>query len=183
MNMFFRLSWLLLTASRRGRISAWDTTQRSYRVRPLDLDIYRHMTNSAYLSFLDLGRLDLVIRSGIWNIARRQRIAGVVANQTITYRKSLKLGDTFTIETRVAGVDQRAAYFEQRFTVAGEIYAEATVRMRFVRRSGGTVPVDEILTWSGPAPKDRILPNWMQEWTVSTGLPSTREPAPSTWLN
>ncbi len=123
----------------------------------------------------------MVLRSGLWAMTQKHKINAVVANQTITYRKSLKRGDVFTLETRVAGVDERASYFEQRFTVDGEIYAEATVRMRFVKRGGGTVPIRQILEWTGPAPQDRLLPTWMQEWTTSTGLPSTREPAPSTW--
>lgn len=181
MNMFLRLFWLLATAKRRGRISAWDVSRRTYSVRPRDLDIFWHMTNSAYLSFLDLGRMDLVVRSGIWDRARHERINAVVANQTITYRKPLKLGDTFTIETRIAGVDGRAVYFEQRFTVGGQIYAEAAVRTRFIRRGSGVVPMEEILTWADSAPEDRALPEWMQEWAASTGLPSTRDPAPSAW--
>ncbi|WP_310369291.1 acyl-CoA thioesterase [Catenuloplanes atrovinosus] len=181
MNMFVRLFWLLATAKRRGRLSAWHVSRRTYTVRPRDLDIYLHMTNSAYLSFLDLGRMDLVIRSGIWDRSRRERVQAVVANQTITYRKSLNLGDTFTVETRIAGVDERAVYFEQRFTVDGEIYAEAAVRMRFIRRGAGVVPMEEVLTWADPAPEDRVLPQWMREWAAHTGLPSTREPAPSAW--
>ncbi len=47
MNMFFRLFWLMVTAKHRPRVSIWDTAERTYQVRARDLDILRHVTNSA----------------------------------------------------------------------------------------------------------------------------------------
>src|SRR3546814_5466286 len=42
--------------------------------------------------------LDLMVRSGIWRRLREARIYPVVTAQTITYRKSLELGQRFTVE-------------------------------------------------------------------------------------
>ena len=153
----------------------------TFRVRLRDLDLLRHMTNSAYLPILDLARVDLVVRSGAWARQRRLGINAVVANQTITYRKSLTWRDRFEVETRIAGIDEKAVYFEHRMTVEGEIYAQALARMRFVRAGTGAVPMSEVLDPGDVVPPDRTPAPWMKDWAAATALPPTREPAPSDW--
>jgi Uma2 family endonuclease len=49
----------------------------------------------------------------------------VVANATISYRKSLHLWQRFDVESRVIAADDRAVYLEHRAVVDGEIYALA----------------------------------------------------------
>jgi hypothetical protein len=44
------------------------------------------------------------------------------------------------------------------------VIADAIVRARFLRTSGGSVDVDEVLALTGPAPEDLVLPEWVQEW-------------------
>ncbi len=39
----------------------------TFRVLPTDLDVLGHMNNGVYLSIMDLGRMDLLQRSGIWS--------------------------------------------------------------------------------------------------------------------
>ena len=158
-------------------MNIWGTSQISYRVRLRDLDFLRHMNNSVYLALLDLGRMDLVLRSGFWGQMKQHDVFSVVANQTITYRKSLKLGDRFQIETRIAGVDEKAAYFEQRFIVNGVTHAEAVVRQRFIRRRAGSVGLAELLTWVDPIPEDRILAPWIRDWAADTAPPRQAAPA------
>jgi YbgC/YbaW family acyl-CoA thioester hydrolase len=165
-QMVFRTLWLSMRSGQGPRMSMWDTSRLSFRVRLRDLDALRHMTNSAYLAYADLGRMDLVIRSGFWNQIRRNHIISVVANQTVTYRRSLRLGDRFQLETRVAGVDDIAAYFEQRFVAGGVTYAEAMVRHRFIRPGEGTVPIDELVHLVDPKPADRVVPPWVRDWTA-----------------
>ena len=177
-----RFFWHLRQARRRPPVGAWDTTRQSFRVRLRDLDALRHMTNSAYLSVLDLARIELVVRSGAWAGQQRSGIVAVVANQTITYRKSLKWRDRFEIASRLAGVDDKAVYFEHQFTVQGEIYAQALGRVRFLRPGGGAVPISEIMAMVDPASSQpRELAPWIKDWAAATTLPSTREQVRSDW--
>jgi YbgC/YbaW family acyl-CoA thioester hydrolase len=180
--MVFRVLWLVLRSKYQPRVSVWGTYQKTFRVRLRDLDLLRHMTNSAYLALMDLGRMDLVLRSGFWAAMNQNGMYSIIASQTITYRKSLKFGDRFQIETRVAGADEEAVYFHQRFTMSGEICAEAVVRQRFLRRAGGVVPMKEMLALVDPIPDDREPAPWMLEWAASSRLPSRRDPAVSTWM-
>jgi len=86
---------------------------------------------------MDLARIDLLMRSGLWDNFRRQRWFPVVAGQTITYRKSLKLGQGFIIESRVLGMDERWFYIEQVFHHEGAVCARALIRLRFLKRGVG----------------------------------------------
>jgi acyl-CoA thioesterase FadM len=105
----------------------------------------------------------------------------VVTTQTITYRKSLELGERFTIETRIAGYDEKAVYIEQRFVRAGEVTAVAFVAGRFLRDRGGVVSTAELGEIVGVDVSAKPIPAWMRDWAQATRLPSTKSPAPSVW--
>lgn len=139
------------------------------------------MNNGVFLTLLDLGRYDLGLRSGAWQAWKRLGWYPVVVAETITFRKSLTLWQTFDLETRVIGFDAEAFYFEQRFVVGEEIFARAYIRVRFLKRARGILTPDEVLAgtgWHGPRPK---LPEHIGGWFAKSNLPKGREPAPSNW--
>ncbi len=164
MNMYLRLLWFLLRVRVKSRLSLWDTSRASFRVNLADLDVQRHMNNGRYLSIMDLGRMDLMLRSGAWSRLRSAGWYPVVAGQSITYRRSLTLGQRFEVETRVLGLDERWIYLEQVFLRHGKVVADAVVKARFLREAGGSVEVDEVLELLGPVPEDRQLPEWIRDW-------------------
>ncbi|MET0590676.1 MAG: acyl-CoA thioesterase [Naasia sp.] len=178
---FFRLLWLTATRRRRPPLDIHDVARMPMRVWPSDLDELRHVNNGVYLSMMDMPRYDLLLRSGAWAKMRRAGVYPVVASQTITYRKSLTLGQRFVIETRIVGYDERAVYIEQRFVVDGEIYARGFVKGRFVRRSGGTASTAEMAQLTGISTTGFTLPEWVTRWADDVVLPPTRAEAPSVW--
>ncbi|ANF32318.1 4-hydroxybenzoyl-CoA thioesterase [Leifsonia xyli] len=181
MHMIFR-TMLHAIISRFGpRLGHWDVARTKFRVLPTDLDILRHMNNGVYLSIADIGRFDLLQRNGVWAIFKRRGWYPVVASETISFRKSLELWQPFVVESRILGFDEKAVYVEQRFTVDGEIYTQAFIRGRFLKRSGGVVGIAELLEAVGPSPTDATVPQWLVEWGEDAALPSTRAEAPSIW--
>ncbi|MCP3425138.1 acyl-CoA thioesterase [Rothia sp. AR01] len=168
MNLYLRLLLLRLRAKRAPALDLWDTAETPLRVAFTDLDLLRHMNNGKYLSILDVGRMDLLLRSGLWKKLRGRGWYPVVAGQTITYRKSLTLGQRFNLATRILGFDDRWAYVEQVFHAGSSVYAHAVVRTRFLRDSGGSVDHDELADFIGGFPVERMVPDWMQEWTAAT---------------
>lgn len=151
------------------------------RVLPTDLDIYRHMNNGRYLTLSDVGRIELLVRSGIYPKLRKHGWYPVVQSSTISHRKSLLPWQKFDIESRLVGVDERAVYIEHRFTVKGEVYARILLKGRFLKRGGGTVGVTEISDALGVDLAQLIVPEWVTRWADDVALPSTRQPAPSDW--
>lgn len=148
---------------------------------PTDIDLLRHMNNGRYLSLFDLGRWDLLIRTGLADAMRERGWYAVVSSETITFRKSLTLWQRFDVETRLIGHDDRALYLEHRAVVKGEIYARAIIGARMLKRSGGTVGHEELFAAVGrPEGLPEVEP-WVHEWAAASALPSTRRPAPSEW--
>lgn len=163
MNLFFRMLWLRVRSARWARVSLWDSATVAFRVNAADLDLLRHMNNGRYLSLLDLGRIDLLTRAGFWAEVKDLGWYPIVSAQTITYRKSLTLGQRFELTTRFIGFDERATYAEQIIHADGIVHAHAIVQTRFLRRSGGVVPQPELLAAAGGAP-DLELPEEVQAW-------------------
>lgn len=146
-----------------------------------DIDVAGHINNGVYFSLFDLGRFDLMIRAGAWGVMRRRGWTPVVQAETVTFRKSVVLHQKFTQETRVAGMDERCIYFEQRIVADGEVYVSAHIATRLLSRKG---PVDnaEIMDAMGLAvPSDLELPAWVARWRQDTALPGARRPAPHVW--
>jgi acyl-CoA thioesterase FadM len=140
------------------------------------------MNNGIYLTLLDLARFDLMKRANAWQKLKKAHIHPVVVQETITFRKSLTPWLRFQIETKMLGWDEQAFYIGQRFVVKGEIYAEAVVKLRFLKSPKGTPTPTEVNAvlggWPGPAPE---LPSWISDWNKAAALPKGKESAPSNW--
>jgi acyl-CoA thioesterase FadM len=174
MNLYFRLLLVWLRSRRRGPMDLWDTATTPFRVVPTDLDPLGHMTNGRYLTIMDVGRVELMMRSGIWSKMREQGWYPVVAGQTITYLKSLRPWQVFEVRTRVLGFDDRWGYIEQTFCVGSTVYAQAFVRTRFLKKSGGSVEHDELEQLAGGFPADLQVPEWLLQWPAATRVNRTR---------
>jgi acyl-CoA thioesterase FadM len=164
-NLYWRLLWLWWRSRRWPRLSLWDTSVVPFRVWPSDLDLVGHMNNGKYLSILDLGRSDLLRRSGLAAKLKTKEWFPVVASQTVTYRKSLLPGQRFTVATRVLGFAGQWAYTEQTFAVGDEVYACAVVRNRFLKKGGGRVDPADLEALVGGYPPELNLPEWVLRWT------------------
>lgn len=183
--MIWRTLLTILTARRRlrreGLLEPGAVSTVRVRTLPTDLDILRHMNNGRYLSLFDLGRWDLLIRTGLFDAMRHRGWYAVVAAETISFRRSLELWQRFEVQSRMIGHDDRSVYLEHRAVIDGEIFARAIVRARILRRSGGTVPHEEVFAELGrPEGVPEIEP-WVAAWATASALPSMKAPAPSVW--
>lgn len=163
MNLYWRLIWLMLNTKRRPRTLLWGTTRSPFRVLPSDLDALGHMNNAKYFGFMDLGRVDQMFRSGLWQHCQERDWYSVVASQTIRYRRSLKPWQRFDLDTRVIGFDEKAMYIESRFMQRGTLAAHAVGQVRFLRKKGGDVPPSEVRELIPEAP-ELELPEWVASW-------------------
>jgi acyl-CoA thioesterase FadM len=151
------------------------------RVLPNDLDLLRHVNNGIYLSLMDLGRMDLMLRSGQWQELGRRGWYPVAAAVTVSYRRSLRLWQKYVLETKVIGFDDKAMYLEQRFVRHNEVYVVGIMRGRFLKKSGGTVSVAELGELAGIDPSSMPIPEWMAAWATDSALPASKASFPSDW--
>ena len=182
MHLLFRLLFLIATARKRPAVSIFDPVSLPMRALITDIDAARHINNGMYFSLFDLGRFELMLRSGAWDVMRKNRWTPIVQAETITFRKSVVFNQKFTQETKLIGFDERCIYFEQRMVANGEIYAQATIATRLISKAG-PVSNEEIIAAVGEViPEDLVLPEWIAAWRENTALPGTRKPAPHQWV-
>ena len=179
--MIYRTLFYLFRARRSPKLDPHDVGRIRLRVLPTDLDTLRHVNNGIYLSLMDLGRTDLLVRSGIYATFNRLGYYPVVSNETVSFRRSLQPWQRFVLETRIVGYDAKAIFVEQRFVVEGEIYAVGFIRARFLKKTGGTVTVAELADATGIDPTQVPVPEWLVRWSTDVALPPSRATAPSTW--
>ncbi|MEJ3405300.1 acyl-CoA thioesterase [Rathayibacter sp. YIM 133350] len=185
--MFFRTIFHIALARLRRPIGIYDVSRSWFRTLPTDQDVLGHMNNGVYFSIMDIARFDQTIRSGTWDVFRARGWYPVVVSETLSFRKSLTLGQRFAIESRILGFDDKAVYVEQRFVRPDadgrlEVYAKGYIRGRFLKKTGGTVPIAEVIEASGGIPEGLEVPQRLLDWGQAVQLPATRAAAPSLWL-
>ncbi|MDQ2697276.1 MAG: thioesterase family protein [Actinomycetota bacterium] len=185
MNVMWRTLLVMLSARKRlrrtGRLAPTGISRLRLTTLPTDIDLLRHMNNGRYLSLFDLGRWDLLVRTGLWDVMKRHGWYAVVSSETITFRKSLNLWQRFDVESRMIGHDDKAVYLEHRAVVDGEVFARAIIRARMMKRSGGTLPHDELFAAVGRPEGVPEVDEWVHDWAAASALPPTRAEAPSVW--
>lgn len=158
MNLWLRLLWYVLSARFRPAISMPHGTSRmTFRVWPHDLDTSLHMNNGRYLTLMDLGRLDMMVASGLWRAVLRHKWTPVASAVKIRYRRELRLFERFHIDTRILAWDAMTVVMEQQFIFAtgpksGQIAAHALFKGGLYDRSQRKfVAVEQLMQETGVA--------------------------------
>jgi len=163
MGLWLRLTKLLLTTPFRPRLG-WDEESRlEFRVWPSDLDINLHMNNARYLAVMDIGRFDLILRSGLGRLVWRRRLKPVLASTMVRYRRSLAPFEAFSLFTRIVGWDEKWLFIEHRIERRGQIVCQAMVKGMFLAAKGG-VPTKELIAALGSTQLATSLPDWVADW-------------------
>jgi acyl-CoA thioesterase FadM len=167
MNLWLRFFLVLLTAWRRKRVKLFDVSTIHLRVLPNDLDLNGHINNGRYLTLADLGRIDYMLRTGLVKVFLKRRAQLVVGDALAKFRRDLKVFERFTLETRLAGWDEKWVFFEQRFIRAGRVCTLVAVRIASKHPKGGLINPGEFITDLGLPDVSPALPDWMREWSQS----------------
>lgn len=133
MNLYIRLIALLIKFLFRPRMDIMDTSVTRFLVWPNDLDLNMHMNNGRYLTVMDLGRLDLMLRSGLAKAALKAGYGPVLGSAKIRYRLPLLPFHPFEIHTRLVCWDEKWAYMEQRFVLVKGAKAGAVAAIALVK--------------------------------------------------
>ncbi len=151
MNLWFRLIWLALRSRFRASSSINETCVTPFRVWPTDLDLLFHMNNGKYLSIMDLARTDWLIRSKLTAVFAREKMVPIVTRSGMRFRRSLELGQAFTVSTELAGWNERDFFIVQRFRCGDQVMAEGMIQGRMMQRGTGSVATEKALSLGGIA--------------------------------
>ena len=144
MNLIFRLILQLITSCLRPHQSLMESATLRMRVWPADLDINLHLTNSRYLALMDLGRIELMLRTGMMLKVMKRRWLPVVSIASIRFRREISPFERFTLHTRILGWDEKWFYMEQRFETTRGVAAIGIVKGLF-RGPNGNVPSQALI--------------------------------------
>lgn len=148
MNLWFRMLYHLLRTPWRSRIGVLETSNMVMRCWPTDLDVNLHMNNGRYLTLMDLGRLDLVARTGLLKTMLKRGWRPVLGAAQIRYLKPIGPGQVFRLETRVVGWEGKWFWIQQRFFLGNQMVADSLVKALFLSPKG-SVQADEALAAIG----------------------------------
>ena len=156
MNLWLRLLHLIFGSFFRPRLDpTTDASCLKFRVWPHDLDVSLHMNNGRYWSLMDLGRVDLLIRSGLWRAILRNRWAPIVNAAKIRFRRELRLFRRFRIETRIVAWSETVVVMEHRVLTIGrsgrDILAAIALASTglYDRKAKSFVPVERLFAEIG----------------------------------
>lgn len=173
MNLIFRLFAICIGyIFNRKRIDPLGISTINSRVWPLDLDANLHMNNGRYLSIMDLGRLDLMVRIGVVGDVLKNKWMPVLSAATIRYRLPLNPFQKFRLESKIAWWDDKWFYMEQRFIIVGGDKNEVVAAIAFVkgslydRKTRKTVPSQNLVALMGMIDTPN-KPNYIDAWQIS----------------
>jgi len=103
--------------------------QTQIKVRGYHLDVYQHVNNARYLEFLEEARWDGLENSESFRWMTARRIAFVVANININYRRPAVLGDRLTVTSHLQQLNGKSGVLSQVVTLdpEGETVADALI--------------------------------------------------------
>jgi acyl-CoA thioesterase FadM len=144
MNLWFRSLIVLFNAFFRRRLNPLDESVLDFRVWPTDLDVNLHMNNGRYLTIMDLGRVDLMLRTGLGRMALKRKWSPLVGSATIRFRQSLNPLQRYRLKSRILCWDDKWFFIEQRFVRQNELVAVGLVK-GLLRGRSGNIPTAEVL--------------------------------------
>ena len=127
------------------------------------------MSTRHFLTLMDLGRIDLAVRTGLFRLVHSRGWGFVAAGASVRFRHPLRPLRFFELRTRALGQDGRWFYFLQE-TVQGGRTCSSVLLRGGIRGKNGLVPAQEILAameWSEWNPE---LPDWVQRWIEADDL-------------
>lgn len=164
MNLFWRLIRVVVAALFGRKIGFMDSSVVRFRVLPNDLDTNLHMNNGRYLTVMDLGRVDLVIRTGFHRELIARGWFPVLASAMVRFRRPLHLLERYELKTRALCFDDKWVYLEQRIEAHGHLCAHAVHKAVFRKKGGGSVPTRELVAAAGHDGPWPEIPPFVAEW-------------------
>lgn len=120
MNLWFRLFYVLITGPWRERLVLPDGKSiLRFRVWPFDLDTSLHMNNGRYLTLMDLGRLDVMISTGLLTTAAKKGWTPIASKIAIRFRRELRLFQKIRLVSRILCWSDTLVVMEQIFVFDG----------------------------------------------------------------
>ncbi|GEO79941.1 thioesterase family protein [Pararhodospirillum oryzae] len=163
MSLWLRLIRVFLAGLAGKSLDLYGLSSLFFKVMPTDLDVNIHMNNARYLALMDLGRVDLIVRTGLWRLVWRQRWQPVIGGAVVRFKRPLRPFQRFRLESRLLSWDEKWIYIEHRVLTDAGLACQAVVRAGFVGAKGLVAPAEVARALGQEAPPPP-LPQWAGSW-------------------
>jgi acyl-CoA thioesterase FadM len=165
MNIWIRILITLIRSLFQPAIEPTAVLRTDMIVGPTEADA-KYVSNARYLLFWEIGRLELMVRTGLLRHARRQRWVPLVAAQTIRYQSPLRRFQRFTLTTHLVGWDDKWFYIEHKIERRGRLMAFGLAKCCF-RGTDGVVPPAAAFAALGMDGTRGSVPDYVGPWVAA----------------
>ena len=166
MYVWSRLARMALTTRSRGRYRFGDESRLSFRCLPTDVDTNLHLNNARYMMLADVGRIDIFLRAGLLDLARKRRWAPMMGGLQVVYVREIRLWKKFEVVSTIETWEGSQVIGRHRFVLDGGETAALVMTTAGIYDFGGKrfVPIDDIVAELGariaprpPSEEERIF--------------------------
>lgn len=153
-----RTGFTVGSAPLRGPLAPLEESRLPMRVWATDIDPYLHLNNGRYLTLMDMGRLDLGVRTGLAALSLRRRWMPVAGAATVKFRRELRAFARFELSSRIAHWDERWLYFEHRMQVGETVHTWGAVKIAVRHKRTPISPADYLAAVGVTSPPPVLPP-------------------------
>jgi acyl-CoA thioesterase FadM len=171
MYVWARFARVAATTKSRGRYELGSASTLTFRCLPTDLDFNLHLNNARYMMLADLGRIDLFLRSGLWNLARKQRWAPMLGGLQTVFAREIRLWQRFDVVSSLETWEGTAVIGRHRFVLDDGATAAIilTTAGIYDRRERRFVPIGDLMHLLGHDASPRPLTEVESTFVASHG--------------
>lgn len=147
MRLRIRLLLLVFFSFWKKPMDILDESVITLTVLPNDIDI-RKISDDRYFALMDLGRMDIVFRTGLLKSMLRNKWLPLVTFNTLRFRYPLKVFQRYQLITKIVWWDDKTFYWKQTFARKGRVVATGYV-CGTALGPHGPVPSSQILSELG----------------------------------
>lgn len=131
-----------LTAHFRSRLSLNGISEIDFRVWITDVDA-SIMNHAEIMTVFETGRIDLMIRTGFFQLARKNKWHFPSRSIAVQFIRPLKIFQKARLSSKILHMDERWIYTEQKITRDSKVISMCLAKST-VKKGKETVPTQEI---------------------------------------
>ena len=144
MSRWLRILIIIIRARFRKKINADEEISLNFRVWITDVDL-SIMNNTAMLAITELGRWDLIVRTGFLKYARTNRLYLPLASISAQFRRPLKRFQKFQLRTKVIYWDDKWIYISHRIVRKEKTIAVALAKTT-LKKGKERIPFERVIS-------------------------------------
>lgn len=163
MILIVRFLLTMLKSRFRSKIGPLDESVLRFTVLPHDCDLNFHLNAGRFISFMDVGRIELIGRMRLLGILLRRGWRPVMGGAVVRFRRSVLPFERFDVRSRVIGWDEKWIYVEHIVEKHGTFCAIGHMRT-VIRSKAGNIPPADVLALLKLDIASPPLPEFVARW-------------------